>query len=252
MVLQIVCKDIYFERIELKRMENIVLRGENLSFSYDGFRVLRNCSFMVKNGDFAAVVGSNGAGKSTLLKICLGLLKPDYGKVWIFDKPLDKFEAWDKIGYVPQRILTLNLGFPATVEEVVSAPLYAGKQHKKLSKENQGALIDKVLEQVGMASYKKRLIGRLSAGQQQRIFIAKALISSPKLLFLDEPTTGIDNETEEDFYNLLNKLNKEDGITIVMVTHDYTDIKSMVNRVIQINEGGITDKIHKAEGEDGK
>lgn len=229
-------------------MDNIVLKGEGINFSYDGCKVLRDCSFMVKDGDFAAVVGSNGAGKSTLLKICLGLLKPDSGSIWLFNKPLDRFGDWSKIGYVPQRILTLNLGFPASVEEVVSAPLYANKL--KLSKGEQNDLIGRSLEQVGMAGYRKRLIGRLSAGQQQRIFIAKALVSSPKLLFLDEPTTGIDNETEEDFYKLLNKLNKEDGITIVMVTHDYTDIKSMVNRVVQLSEGSITDNIRKSEGED--
>lgn len=225
-------------------MEDIVLRGEKISFSYDGVKVLKDCSFSVRNKDFAAVVGSNGAGKSTLLKICLGLLKPDQGKVWLFERLIDKFQEWDKIGYVPQRILNLNLGFPATVEEVVSSPLYTTKKLKNLSKKNKTDLTDKALRVVGMADYKDRLIGRLSAGQQQRIFIAKALISSPQLLVLDEPTTGIDNETEEDFYNLIYKLNKDDGITIVMVTHDYTDIKSMVNRVIQISDGSISDNIH--------
>ncbi|WP_372998140.1 metal ABC transporter ATP-binding protein [Lutispora sp.] len=225
-------------------MEDIVLRGEKISFSYDGVKVLKDCSFSVRNKDFAAVVGSNGAGKSTLLKICLGLLKPDQGKVWLFERLIDKFQEWDKIGYVPQRILNLNLGFPATVEEVVSSPLYTTKKLKDMSRKNKTDLTDKALRAVGMADYKDRLIGRLSAGQQQRIFIAKALISSPQLLVLDEPTTGIDNETEEDFYNLIYKLNKDDGITIVMVTHDYTDIKSMVNRVIQISDGSISDNIH--------
>jgi len=228
----------------LKDMEDIVLRGEKISFSYDGVKVLKDCSFSVRNKDFAAVVGSNGAGKSTLLKICLGLLKPDQGKVWLFERLIDKFQEWDKIGYVPQRILNLNLGFPATVEEVVSSPLYTTKKLKDMSRKNKTDLTDKALRAVGMADYKDRLIGRLSAGQQQRIFIAKALISSPQLLVLDEPTTGIDNETEEDFYNLIYKLNKDDGITIVMVTHDYTDIKSMVNRVIQISDGSISDNIH--------
>lgn len=162
----------------------------------------------------------------------------------MFERLIDKFQEWDKIGYVPQRILNLNLGFPATVEEVVSSPLYTTKKLKDMSRKNKTDLTDKALRAVGMADYKDRLIGRLSAGQQQRIFIAKALISSPQLLVLDEPTTGIDNETEEDFYNLIYKLNKDDGITIVMVTHDYTDIKSMVNRVIQISDGSISDNIH--------
>jgi len=227
----------------LKAMGDVVLRGEKISFSYDGVRVLKDCSFSVRNKDFAAVVGSNGAGKSTLLKICLGLLKPDEGNIWLFDKPIGKFQEWDKIGYVPQRILNLNLGFPATVEEVVSAPLYTIKKLKKLSKKEKKDLTDKVLSAVGMESYKKRLIGKLSAGQQQRIFIAKALITSPQLLILDEPTTGIDNETEEDFYNLIYKLNMYEGITIVMVTHDYTDIKSMINRVIYISDGSISESI---------
>ncbi|WP_073027786.1 metal ABC transporter ATP-binding protein [Lutispora thermophila] len=233
-------------------MENIVLRGEKISFSYDGVKVLKDCSFSVGNRDFAAVVGSNGAGKSTLLKICLGLLKPDQGNIWLFENSIDKFEEWDKIGYVPQRIMNLNLGFPATVEEVVSAPLHTSKKLKNLTKNEKKNLTDKSLEAVGMSQYRNRLIGRLSAGQQQRIFIAKALVSSPQLLFLDEPTTGIDNKTEEDFYKLIYKLNKDDGITIVMVTHDYTDIKSMVNRVIQISDGGISDKIHKDEDGDKK
>ncbi|SHJ35590.1 zinc transport system ATP-binding protein [Lutispora thermophila DSM 19022] len=236
----------------MKYMENIVLRGEKISFSYDGVKVLKDCSFSVGNRDFAAVVGSNGAGKSTLLKICLGLLKPDQGNIWLFENSIDKFEEWDKIGYVPQRIMNLNLGFPATVEEVVSAPLHTSKKLKNLTKNEKKNLTDKSLEAVGMSQYRNRLIGRLSAGQQQRIFIAKALVSSPQLLFLDEPTTGIDNKTEEDFYKLIYKLNKDDGITIVMVTHDYTDIKSMVNRVIQISDGGISDKIHKDEDGDKK
>jgi len=234
----------------LKDMENVVLRGEKISFSYDGVKVLKDCSFSVRSKDFAAVVGSNGAGKSTLLKICLDLLKPDEGNIWLFEKPIDKFQEWDKIGYVPQRILNLNLGFPATVEEVVSLPLHITNKLKNLSKKDKINLTDKALKAVGMENYKKRLIGRLSAGQQQRIFIAKALISSPKLLFLDEPTTGIDNETEEDFYNLIYKLNKEEGITIVMVTHDYTDIKSMVSRVIQISDGSISESIHNVEDGD--
>jgi zinc transport system ATP-binding protein len=223
-------------------MANIVIRGEGISFKYGSNTVLDNCSFKVQNGDFAVVIGPNGSGKSTLLKICLGLLNPHSGEIRLYEKPINEFEDWNKIGYVPQRINSFNQGFPATVEEVVRAPLYVNSNLFSVSKDNYKEYVGKVLTAVGMEGYGNRLIGKLSTGQQQRVFIAKALVNNPSILFMDEPTAGIDNKSEEDFYNLLFKLNKQQKITIVMVTHDYTDVKPMVNRVIHLHNGNVMEQ----------
>lgn len=223
-------------------MENEIIKGEGISFKYGNSMVLNNCDFRVNDGDFAVVIGPNGSGKSTLLKISLGLLNPYSGQIRLYGKAINEFNDWDRIGYVPQRITSFNQGFPATVEEVVRAPLYADSGTFSRTKKNFKEAVSKALFSVGMEGYGNRLIGKLSTGQQQRVFIAKALVNNPSTLFLDEPTAGIDNKSEEDFYNLLYRLNKEKGITIVMVTHDYTDVKLMVNRVLHLHDGNIIEQ----------
>ncbi len=227
---------------EAEVMEEAVLKGKDISFKYGSSLILDKCSFEVNNGDFSVIIGPNGSGKSTLLRICLGLLNQNSGIVELFGEPINKFTDWNRIGYVPQKLSTFNQGFPATVSEVVKTPLYAGAA---LLKKNKAEISKKALEalaSVEMEEYHDRLIGKLSTGQQQRVFIAKALINNPELIFMDEPTAGIDNKSEEEFYNLLYDLNKEKHITIIMVTHDFTDIKSMVNKVFSLNDGFLTEK----------
>lgn len=224
-------------------MGDIIIKGKGIGYKYGNSMVLNNCDFKVNDSDFAVVIGPNGSGKSTLLKISLGLLNPDCGKIWLYGKLINEFNDWEKIGYVPQRITSFNQGFPATVEEVVRAPLYASLGIFKKGEKDCKEAVEKALTYVNMEDYRDRLIGKLSIGQQQRVFIAKALVNNPSTLFLDEPTAGIDNKSEEDFYNLLYRLNKENGITIIMVTHDYTDVKPMVNRVIHLHDGNITEQV---------
>ncbi len=223
-------------------MKEAVLVGKNISFKYGNSVILEKCNFTINNGDFSVIIGANGSGKSTLLKICLGLLNPQEGEIELFGKPVNEFNDRDKIGYVSQRIDAFNKGFPATVEEVVRAPLYAKSKLFNRDKRQIGDLTDKALGIVGMQDYNDRLIGRLSVGQQQRVFIAKALINNPSMVFMDEPTAGIDNKSEKEFYNLLNELNNDKGITIIMVTHDYTDIKSMVNKVFCLTDGHMSEQ----------
>lgn len=242
MIMQIICNKINLLK-EVECMGDIIINGEGISFKYGNSMVLNNCDFKVNDGDFAVVIGPNGSGKSTLLKISLGLLNPDCGKIWLYGKLINEFNDWKKIGYVPQRITSFNQGFPATVEEVVKTPLYADSGIFKRGKGDYREAVEKALTNVKMEDYRNRLIGKLSTGQQQRVFIAKALVNNPSTLFLDEPTAGIDNKSEEDFYNLLYRLNKEKGITIIMVTHDYTDVKPMVNRVIHLHDGNITEQV---------
>ena len=225
-----------------EQMKETVLRGKNISFKYGNSIILEKCNFAIDKGDFSVIIGANGSGKSTLLKICLGLLNPQNGEIELFGKPIKEFKDWDKIGYVSQRIDAFNKGFPATVEEVIKAPLYAKSKLFNRDKKLIDGLANKALDIVGMQDYNDRLIGRLSVGQQQRVFIAKALINNPVMVFMDEPTAGIDNKSEKEFYNLLNELSNEKGITIIMVTHDYTDVKDMVNKVFCLTDGQIAEQ----------
>ncbi|MCK9216620.1 MAG: metal ABC transporter ATP-binding protein [Firmicutes bacterium] len=223
-------------------MQELVLKGRDIGFRYGSNYILDKCSFDIYKGDFSVITGPNGSGKSTLLKICLGLLKQQEGTVELFGKPIEKYSDWKNIGYMPQRVEAFNTRFPATVEEVVKAPLYSGSAFFSTNKKAINNIVEKSLSSVGMGDYKKRLIGRLSVGQQQRVFIAKALANNPAIIFMDEPTAGIDNKSEKEFYDLLYSLNRVEGITIIMVTHDYADVESMANRVFCLSNGTIDEK----------
>jgi len=218
-------------------MQSPIIKAKNIRFGYEGRNILDGAALEIYQGDFMAIIGPNGSGKSTLMKICTGLLKPMQGSIELFGKDINKFKEWGRIGYIPQKATSFNQGFPATVEEVVKANLYSrvglmgriNKQHVEK--------VHEVLDLVGMLDYKDRLVGRLSGGQQQRVFIAKALVSSPEILFMDEPTTGIDANSEKDFYALMDDLNKEKNITVVMVTHDVGAVSKNVTRVICLSRG---------------
>lgn len=216
-----------------------IVRIEDICFGYGRTNVLDNVSTSIYNGDFLGIVGPNGSGKSTLLKIFLGLVKPHKGSVKVFDTDINKFNYWGRIGYIPQKATSFNQGFPATVEEVVSANLYPMVGLAGRIKKSDREKVEEALNTVDMLEYRKRLIGRLSGGQQQRVFIAKALVSDPRVIFMDEPTVGIDQKSEESFYELMDSLNKKRGITLVMVTHDIGAIDKRVNRVLCLSEGRL-------------
>lgn len=208
-----------------------VIQIKNVSFGYDQNLVLDKINLDVYEGDYVGIVGPNGSAKSTLLKLMLNILKPQQGNIEIFGKNIEKFKDWGKIGYVAQKATSFNTSFPATVEEVVGANLYSHIGLFRRLNQAHRELIQEALKVVGMDSYCKRLIGNLSGGQQQKVFIARALVSAPKVIFLDEPTVGIDLKSQGEFYNLLEKLNKEMGITIVMISHDIGMITEKVSRV---------------------
>lgn len=208
-----------------------VIEIENVYFGYAEDMILENISFTVDKGDYLGVIGPNGSGKSTLIKMMLKMLTPLNGDIKLFGENINKFNNWSKIGYVSQRANSFNSSFPATVEEVVGANILSKVGlFKRLDKQHKER-IEHVLEIVGMKDYKKTLIGNLSGGQQQRIFIAKALVSEPEILFLDEPTVGVDAKSEEVLYCLLAKLNKELGITIVIISHDISAITVHANKL---------------------
>lgn len=213
-----------------------MINVKDVSYRYEKETVLEHINLSIPEGAFLAVVGPNGSGKSTLLKLLLGLLKVQSGSIELFGTKINQFKAWDRIGYVSQKANSFNSGFPATVFEVVLSGMtkkiglfrFAGKKEKQKVKD--------ALQSVGMLSFANRNIGELSGGQQQRVFIARALVSEPDLLILDEPTVGVDAANEKQFYTILEHLNRELGITLMLVTHDLEAVADKVTHVACLNK----------------
>ena len=216
--------------------DSVQVAVENVDFSYGTTQVLVDIDLTVTQGDFLAIIGPNGSGKSTLLKIILGLLPLQKGNVLLFGQELAHFSHWSRIGYVPQKIAHSGVFFPASVEEVVSMGLLSQKRFPKLLRSRDKESVEEALERVNMKNFKRRRIGELSGGQQQRVFIARAIVNEPEILFLDEPTAGVDAETQQRFYDMLDLLNKEHHITIVMITHDVGVITKHVNKIACLNQ----------------
>lgn len=201
---------------------NVISELSKVTFGYENNHVLEDANFQVNSGDYVGIVGPNGSAKTTLLKIMLGLIKPESGEVKLFSKNINDFKDWDKVGYLSQKATSINSSFPATVFEIVSA---ARIKKKKVE------LVEKTLKLAGIYSIKDKMIGNLSGGQQQKVFIARALVKEPEILLLDEPTTGIDLKSQDEFYEFLEMLNKEHGISIVMVSHDIGVISEKVTKI---------------------
>lgn len=220
----------------IRVMMDNVLTMENIHFAYDHQTVLQGVGLTLKQGDFLGLVGPNGSGKSTMIKLALGSLRPDSGGVKLFDQPLNRFRDWWKIGFVSQKANSFNLGFPATVSEVVASGLYGKLGLFRRMKKKHWLQVEETLETVGLTPYAHQNIGRLSGGQQQRAFIARALVSEPEFLILDEPTVGVDAESVERFYHLLKSLHKDRGLTLLLVTHDIGAITAHADRIACLNK----------------
>ncbi|HOC46382.1 MAG: metal ABC transporter ATP-binding protein [Syntrophorhabdaceae bacterium] len=223
-----------------------IVTTDRLCFRFNGVEILKDISFTLARGQFLGIVGPNGSGKTTLIKLLLGLLAPASGRVTLFGKDIGKFHGWSRIGYLPQKIAGFNPHFPATVEEVVSLGLLAGKSFPRRKKKNDRRSVDEVIELMDIASIRNKLIGELSGGQQQRVLIAKALVSSPELLILDEPTTALDPESRERFFSILKNINRQKDVTIIMITHDTGTIGRHASLMLYIDKtviffGGFDD-----------
>jgi zinc transport system ATP-binding protein len=183
-----------------------MIRSENLCFSYNGSApyILDNISLYIKDGEYVSILGENGSGKSTLIKLMLKLLKPTRGTIVCDTR---------RIGYVPQKNDFSNAQFPITVYEMLNS-------YRKLLRIKGKNDIIESLNWVRMSEYKDALVGTLSGGQCQKIFIARALIGNPQLLILDEPSTGVDANSQKEIYGFIKKVNSENGITIVSVEHN--------------------------------
>ena len=209
-----------------------VVTLDHVGMTYDGVRALEDVTFSIDRGDFMAIIGPNRSGKTTLLKLVLGLLTPTEGEVRLFDTPPSSFREWHRIGYVPQRTV-FDPTLPVRVDEVVSTGLVAcGVRRLRADARER---VSEVLQLVGLGGKLGARVGTLSSGQQQRVLIARALVCTPELLILDEPTGGVDPEAQAAFHALLQRLNGELGVTLVLVSHDIGVVARDVTRLACLN-----------------
>jgi zinc transport system ATP-binding protein len=205
---------------------------KGLTFYYDDEPVLEDISYFVEDGEFVILTGENGAAKSTLIKATLGLLKPSKGQVTLSHKNKDGQKL--SIGYIPQQIASFNVGFPSTVLELVQSGRYPRDRWFKRLSEKDHEHVRRALDAVGMWEMRKKRIGELSGGQKQRISLARIFATDPDLFILDEPTTGMDEQSRNRFYELLRHNAHDHGKSILMITHDHEDIKEYADRHIRL------------------
>jgi zinc transport system ATP-binding protein len=209
-----------------------VIELADVDFGYTAAPVVKGVSLRVDPGEYVAVVGPNGSGKSTLMKLMLGLLRPDSGEARLFGEPAGAFDEGSRLGYVAQHASAAK-EMPITVREVVKMGRFPHVGFGRLSAADW-RIVDRALETVGMSGFADRRVTQLSGGQRQRAFIARALAGEADLLVLDEPTVGVDVESVEAFYDLLDGLNRE-GITVLLIEHDLGAVTEHAERVVCMN-----------------
>lgn len=212
-----------------------LIECKDVSFAYENDPVLKDVSFSVHKGDYLGIVGPNGSGKSTMLRLMLGLLTPQSGSISLYGTDVKDFRYWSRIGYVAQRAASVDAGFPATVQEVVAMGRFSSLGLFRFPGKEDQEKVRHALEQTGMWEYRDRLISDLSGGQQQRVFIARALAGEPEVIVLDEPTVGVDIQTQKQFYDLLRTLNTELDLTLILVSHDIDIVAHEATEIAYIN-----------------
>jgi zinc transport system ATP-binding protein len=191
-----------------------IIEIKDVSFAYGENWVLKNINLNIHKGDYIGIIGPNGGGKTTLVRLILNLIKPTSGSIKVYSQ---------SVSYVGQKASDIDQHFPITVSEVVN-----------LGTDKVSTI--KAMEDVGITDLRNRLVGTLSGGQLQKVFIALALAQKPEIMFLDEPTSGIDQTSQNDFYKLLKKLNQEMGITLVVISHDVGIITKEATEIAAINQ----------------
>ena len=218
----------------------------NVTYSYaSDMAVLSNVSFSIEEGDFLGIIGPNGGGKTTLLRIILGILKPETGRVLLLgDDPL---KTRKHVGYIPQET-NLNKGFPISVYDVVMMGLVSNRGLGRPYNRGDRQKTEEMLEQFGLQKIHRKPISELSGGQRQKVLLARAMVSNPQILFLDEPTSSIDTTGADEVYEYLESLN-EKGTTIVLITHNigvvsrYVKSVACVNRELYFHPDGKIDEV---------
>jgi zinc transport system ATP-binding protein len=231
-------------------MKQLAVQFRDVHFRYVGGTepLLLDVNFYVEEGRYVGIIGGNGSGKTTLLRLLLGLLRPDKGEIRLFNQPIREFREWDSVGYVSQHVFRQDRVFPATVLEIVES----GHLESDTTTLCQFGMKDcapaiAALRVASVEHLAKRRIGDLSGGERQRVFIARALVSRPKLLILDEPTANVDLESQEKFYALLKALNHEFGMTIILVSHDLDRVFEETGEVFLLEHGVMKERHRETE-----
>ncbi|MFI3141301.1 MAG: ATP-binding cassette domain-containing protein [Clostridia bacterium] len=206
---------------------------KDLVLGYDGNVVIDNVNCVVEKGDYLCILGENGAGKSTLMKAILGLLKPMSGEItWGDDL------GTNEIGYLTQQS-QIQREFPASVREIVISgfqsrcgirPFYTKAEKKEAAM---------LMEKMGVTQFAKKCYRELSGGQQQRVLLARALCATQKILFLDEPVTGLDTKVSAEMYNVVEALNRDDKVTIIMISHDVETAVKYASHILRIGNNSF-------------
>ncbi len=216
-------------------MEKSAVRLDHLTVQFNGQTTLEDISLEIAPGSYVGVLGPNGAGKSTLLKVILGLVSPAAGEVLVFGLPPRLLRRQGQVmGYLPQKPLN-NPHFPIAVREVVLMGRYGQLGLLKRPRRADRELASHYLDLMGSAHLQERTISELSGGEQQRVFIARALVGRPRLLILDEPTISLDACAQDEMYELINRLRRELGLTVIMVSHDIGAVSRHVDDIICLN-----------------
>lgn len=204
----------------------MILEVKDLSVSYHGVDVLSDVTFSADKGDYIGIVGPNGAGKTTLLRGILGLTENRSGDVILH---------CGSIGYLQQRTTLADHRFPASVHEIVMSGLIDTRGFPRIYGRSERNKVDGILEIMGISDLSKRLVGKLSGGQLQKVLLARAIVNDPEILFLDEPTAALDPESRENFYELTGSINRTKNITVIFVSHDVLSVARYAGKVMHID-----------------
>ena len=221
---------------------NKIYEVEDLSFSYSNTDVLDRIKFNIYERDFVGIIGANGSGKSTLLKILVSELKNFAGNVKIFGEDIRQFKSFRKIGYVPQVDRDKSVAFPISVKEMVMLNLYGDFNIFNHPKKKHKQMVKDILEMFNLKEFTDKNYNDLSGGQKQRVMIAKAMVHNPDVLIFDEPTVGIDKSSKEEFFHILEHINRDHGITIIMVTHEMDVADQYFTRKLILSDKKLEEK----------
>ena len=210
----------------------IQIKATNLSIGYNFHSIFKKINFTIEYGDFVCLVGGNGVGKSTLIKTILGLYPAISGKIHY-----DKNTKLESIGYLPQR-LEISNDFPASVYEVVLSGCLNKLKWKPFYTKKEKALVNRNMKLLGIDKIKHKSFKELSGGQMQRVLIARAICATNKLIILDEPFVALDKKMVNQLEDTIRKINKELGVTILIVTHNFNTIHNITNKVIELSTEG--------------
>ena len=213
-----------------------IISVSNLFVNLGQTKVLDDLSFVINKGDFVGLAGPNGAGKTTLVKAILGLIPISTGSITILGTDHASFSDWGSIGYLPQKISNANQLFPASVIEVVTLGLISQKSWPKRITYSDLNKVEETLKRLDIYKLKNAMFTELSGGQQQKVLLARALVAKPQILIFDEPSTALDPESRNEFFALVKKLNNEEKITIIIITHDTGYIGRYANKLVYIDK----------------